>query len=203
MINQMNREYITTLLAEIAEHLPGAWDLEPFPDGWNLGGYLKNHATHAILTIQKSGQYVDRNKDKLNISGDVPRDNKGERPYLGYNVKYPQISVSASKGGSQIARDIERRLFPDYLPILDQALANIASHNAYLNKTQAMAQKIADLVKVKHDPDDKDISFYRSPYPIFHEKALMEARVSSDDVELKLQLDYETTIKVLKYLIFL
>jgi hypothetical protein len=116
----------------------------------------------------------------------------------------PTISVSASKSGEQIAR----RFLPVYLPILEKALETIEGHNAYHNKTTAMALKVAALVKVPWATGDdkgssKDVSFYHSPYPIFHEVPLSEAQISSDTVELKLQLDYETTLKVLKYLIAL
>jgi hypothetical protein len=56
-------------------------------------------------------------KDKLYISGSewgvVPKSDK-----VPYGIKMPSIQVSDTKTPEQIARDIKRRLLPEYAPVL-------------------------------------------------------------------------------------
>lgn len=51
-----------------------------------------------------------------------------------YDVKRHKITVSLDKTAEQIARDITRRLLPDYLPDLARALEAQASHEAYVRR---------------------------------------------------------------------
>lgn len=50
------------------------------------------------------------------------------------------------------------------------------------------------------DKDAKKVDFYHSPLKIFNE-TLSEAEVHGDDVELKLRLDYDTTLEVVAELV--
>ena len=189
---------IVALVEEIARHLPGEWDLKPFPEDWGRrGGYLTELNTKAILVIGDSQEYSERNKNKLSVSTDYPKDNDG-RPS---SARRPKISVSAAKSGKQIAQDIERRLLPEYLPILEKELATNKSWNEYENKTTNIASQIAKLVRVKRAPKETTVSFYHSPYNIFRE-TMSEAKVVSDySIELTLRLDVATTMRLLNQLL--
>jgi hypothetical protein len=186
------------LAEQVAEHLPGDWDVMSFPADWSRhGAYLTEHKTQAILVLGESQEYSERNKQRLTVSTDYPKDRHGRMS----SAKRPKISVSALKSGEQIARDIERRLLPEYLPILDKELASNREWNVYENATTLIAAHIANLVKVTRQPKETTVSFYHSPYNLFHETMSEAKVVGTDEVELSLRLDAETTLKVLNLLI--
>ena len=189
---------IVFLAEQIAGFLPGEWTVKSFPEDWGRqGAYLTEHGSQAILAIGESQEYSERNKQKLTVSTDYPKDHDGRQS----SARRPKISVSALKSGKQIAGDIERRLLPEYLPILEKELTSNESWRKHESATTRLASVLADLVKVKRDPKETKISFYHSPYNIFRE-TMSEAHVVGEDaVELTLRLDGETTLKVLNQLI--
>jgi hypothetical protein len=192
------KEQFIQLAAEIAEALPGQWDVTPFPEDWSrAGAFLIDAGTQAKLSIGESQEYSERNKQKLTISTDYPKDHEGRMS----SAHRPKISVSALKTGAQIARDIERRLLPEYLPILEKEIASNRSWTEYTGKTTLIAAHIANAVKVKRQPKETTVSFYHSPYNIFTDSMSEAKVVSSEEVELTLRLDPETTLKVLNLLI--
>ena len=102
---------------DVAANLPGTWAVSLFPEDWGrVGAWLTNPTTQARLAIGESQVYADRNKDILHISTDYPKDRDGQTS----SAKRPSINVATSKSSVQVARDIERRLFPEYLPILER-----------------------------------------------------------------------------------
>jgi hypothetical protein len=186
------------LAEDIAEALPGQWDVEPFPEDWSrAGAYLIEPKTQAKLSVGESQEYSERNKQKLTVSTDYPRTHDGNTS----SARRPKISVSALKTGAQIARDIERRLLPEYLPLLEKEIASNESWREYEGKTTLIATHIANVVKVQRQPKETTVSFYRSPYNIFAQTMSEAKVVGGDEVELTLRLDPETTLKVLNLLI--
>jgi hypothetical protein len=197
------RDSFLDLIGQIAQDLPGEWELIPFPVDYNWGGRLTCHAgQHDEAIIVFSAGYVLRGSscEKMEIRGELPKNAKGESPYIGYGKKMPSINVSTSKTGTQIAKDIERRFLPAYTEILKSAVETVRSQDAYYSKRDAMALQIAQIAKVGQDQiRDGKVDFYRSPYHIFNE-TLAGAEVSDDDVELRLRLSYRDTLDVLEYL---
>jgi hypothetical protein len=190
------------LVAQIAEHLPGRWEIKPNPLDWNPGAHLTDADSGAILYI--SHNYADRSKNLLHIRSNLPKDDKGKEVYVSgyYNKPMPSINVSATKTVEQVAKTISNRLMPEYLQILSKAMESLASTVAYHNKTEVMEGKIAAIVGVteKSITDVTKVSFYHSPCPVFENRSLNQAKISGDSVTLELDLDYETTLKVLNYL---
>ena len=182
------------LIAGVGEHLAGNWEIIPNPKEWPMGAHLKDPELHASL-------YFNHHEGKIHVSTDLPRDAKGEIPYVeGYGQlgkRMPSINISFSKTPQQIADDIERRLMPEYMDILMKALARIASSDAYHSKTEGFAGEIAKIVGV--EAKGNKVDFYRSNLPVFCE-TISRAEVHDDDVELDLRLSYEDTLKVLKLL---
>jgi len=199
-----SRDDFLSLIGEIAQNLPGNWELVPFPADYHWGGRLVNHeGQYQDATIVFSAGYVPQGKscEKMEIQGELPKNQKGESPYIGYGKKMPSINVSTSKTGTQIAKDIERRFLPAYTELLKSAVETVRSQDTYYNKRDAMAIQIAQIVKVDEDHvRDGKVDFYRSPYHIFNE-TLADADVSDDDVKLTVRLSYRDTLDVLKYLI--
>lgn len=97
-----------------------------------LVGPVKN-AKISVRVLPPSG--------KVSIRGQFPDDYS-----LPYGEKSPEISVSLSKSAEQIAKDIERRLFPEYEKMLDVANKRVDEHRAFEYKIANAARDIAATV---------------------------------------------------------
>lgn len=194
---KMTQDHMTTLAEEVAEHLEGAWSVESFPADWGRkGAWLRGEAGE-ILSIGESQEYSERSKNRLSIGTDYPKEHN-ER---GFSTTRPRISVSDTKTGKQIAADIERRLLPEYRPLLGKVLTNLSTRKAYENTLESIATKIADLVQVKRSSGDTSFSFYHSPYPIFRETLSKVEVIGKDEVELSLRLSAEDALELLQDLL--
>ena len=191
-------EVLTSLAERVAESLPGEWTVTPFPEDWGrAGAYLKEARSQAILILGESQEYSDRNKNKITISGDYPKDRSGNTS----QARRPKITVSGEKTGSQIARDITRRLLPEYLPLLERELEMSARWTAHEDRAVAVAEQIARLVRVERQPRETSVHFYKSPYKIFQGTMSRADVVGDDEVELSLRLDSRTALNVLNLII--
>ena len=183
------------LIAGVGEHLAGNWEIIPNPEEWPMGAHLVDPEAHANL-------YFNHHEGKIHVSADLPKDTKGEIPYVeGYGQfgkRMPSINTSFNKTPEQIAKEIERRLMPEYMDILMKALSKIASSDSYHNKTEGFAEQIAKLVGV--EAKGNKVNFYRSRHPVLNE-TISRAEVHEDDVELELRLSYGMTMEVLEFLI--
>jgi hypothetical protein len=183
------------LIAGVGEHLAGNWEIIPNPEEWPMGAHLVDPEAHANL-------YFNHHEGKIHVSTDLPKDTKGEIPYVeGYGQfgkRMPSINTSFNKTPEQIAKEIERRLMPEYMDILMKALSRIASSDSYHNKTEGFAEQIAKLVGV--EAKGNKVNFYRSRHPVLNE-TISRAEVHEDDVELELRLSYGMTMEVLEFLI--
>jgi hypothetical protein len=189
------RDRLIALAEQVAEALPGAWDVKPFPEDWGrIGAWLTDPDNKAMLTI---GETQSRHDGRLDVNTDYPRDSQGNSAY----EKRPKITVSDSKSGTQIAKDIERRLLPEYLPLLEKVLVRYRAADEFEDKTTSLAKQIANIVQVKHDPKKTTVSFYHSPYKLFQNTMSEASVLDGQEVELTLRLDTETTFKVLNQLI--
>ena len=192
----MNQHEITVLAEQVAENLDGAWSVEPFPADWGrAGAWLRGEAGES-LSFGETQEYSKRNKNLLDVGTDYPK--HGDQ---GFHTKRPRISVSATKTGKQIAADIERRLLPEYRPILQKVLSDLSARESYEKSTSSIAAQIAKLVRVEHSPGERKVSFYHSPYPIFHETMSEAEVIGPDEVELTLRLTPEGVLNILKYVI--
>lgn len=82
--------------------------------------------------------------NKFHISVGWPSDSTGKQhSYLGYKVESPSINVGITKPAAQVAKDIERRLFPDYLPLFEKQLHSAKATDISLQLRNEAMQKIA------------------------------------------------------------
>jgi hypothetical protein len=95
---------------------------------------------------------------KLEISGRFP---PGD--YY-HGQKKVEISVSLSKTAEQIAKDIERRLFPDYEKALDIVNKAASAHEKFTTQVHSLGERLAKLVggKAEGSTTQKKVSLYRS-----------------------------------------
>ncbi|MCA1991057.1 MAG: hypothetical protein LDL41_03285 [Coleofasciculus sp. S288] len=126
-------------IQEIATHLGSDWTTDP--EG-NIEGWARlNHLEGAGLVIRVSG-------DRYCISGatwNSPESNPGGCKYATCHLA---ISVSASKTSKAIARDIQRRLLPQYLDWYAQAKSEGEQNYKLDQEVKATAQKLANIVGV-------------------------------------------------------
>ena len=148
-----------------------------------------NKYAHLIKEDQKigirNGGY--QNKDKFHIDGDFPRSEKGGYGHYGQS---PSINVSDSKTPKQIAKDIEKRLLPIYLPELKKSIKQVDQANVYDQKRRANIQKMADYFQVEFREDCGKQAIY--PKELIYKIEIC----GEDKVKFELELTPEMAIKV-------
>ena len=188
----LTQQEYTAKIQDVGERLPGNWSFDFNPDSWNWGCKLVDSRRDIGIFFS-----LDRDRKKIEISGMIPRDNKGQMPHIGMTEVLPKIRVSAAKTSAQIANDIEKRFLPVWLPRLAKMHEDIARSEDYRNKTKSLAERIAKVVQCK--AEGKHISFYRSPFPVFNE-SMSSAEVHADDVTLELRLPPDDAVALLKWM---
>ncbi len=122
-----------------------------------------------IARTDGGGLHVSRewNTGRYLWSGEYPRDASGH-DQTPYNAKRPSITVSPDKSPEQVARDITRRLVPDYLALLAQTRERIDRADAYANTARRNAvtlAKILDTVPGEHARQgDAAVRFHRGEF---------------------------------------
>jgi len=149
---------------------------------WHRWAYLKKD--------YRSIRILNGDEHKLHISGDFPKSIKGEPSRYGSAI---DINISASKTSEQMARDIERRLLPIYLPELEKAVNQVNQINRYHQKREANIQKMAEYFGVEFK-EDKEPSIY-----VYKEIKGLGPRIvaqGEDAIKFELELTPEMAIKV-------
>jgi hypothetical protein len=101
-------------------------------------------------------------KWKIRISGDYPRNWKNEyiRPY-DYNEKASDsINVSHEKTADQIAKDIERRLMPEYKIRLAKVQKLNKSSNDYQNNSIKLLEELKGFPADKYETENRKFSLH-------------------------------------------
>lgn len=103
------RAELPTLAAQIARELGSGWSVDT-PNEWNVR-LIGPNREHLPMHVPWNS------KGQVRISGSYP---------IGittlYGVSLPGIGVSASRGAKAIAKEITRRLLPEYAPVLVEIL---------------------------------------------------------------------------------
>ena len=126
---------LKTLAAQIPAHLPG-WTFEERPRTWNperTGFYLVQIDGLGLIEV-KGGGYQQENRIVID-----PEWN-GLSNHKPWDSRLKDITVSPDKTPAQIARDIQRRLLPAYLPLLAQAAERKAASDDRDARTLANAE---------------------------------------------------------------
>ena len=152
---------------------------------WHKWAYLTKDSQSIRIS---NGSYQKENK--LHIAGDFPKSTKGESSHYGEPIS---INVSVSKTPEQIARDIEKRLLPVYLPELEKAVNQTNSTNIYHQKREANIRKMAEYFGVEFK-EDKEPSIY-----VYDRIKGLGSRIEAygeDTIKFELELTPEIAIKV-------
>jgi hypothetical protein len=128
------------------------------------------HVTYVSLRRIDGGAsfslgYDWRDKSKVHVTAHWPKDASGKehRPYFSEYSENgsaaPSIAFSAKKDAKVIAKDIERRFLPAFLPLWDKMVEEVTKNNDYATKRAALAKSVAGLLdgKVAKHRDGGDI----------------------------------------------
>jgi len=109
-ISQRNAKAFGDRTAEIVSHLPGTWTREQGDWHWNACRHI-NSEGHTLF-FDGSGR---AGHGRCVVRGSIEH-NKHKRESIG-----PEIGFSMSKGPEKCAKDIIKRLWPDYLIEFEKA----------------------------------------------------------------------------------
>lgn len=119
--------------AELAEDLPGDWQVDPPADeGWQVG---INGPAGARLLVSDPDHYEA--VSRVHVSGVYPA---GYSP-AGHR-SWDKVNVSLSRGRATIAREVERRMLSGYLELLEQAQARKAADEADRERRRALRDQL-------------------------------------------------------------
>jgi hypothetical protein len=130
-------------IAEVVAKEMGDWEISP---GYNRDQFVIEQGEQSLyLAFDIYG-----NVGKVEISAQYP-----ERARELYRVKRPEIRVSHSRGAGVIAKEIKRRLMPEYLPELAKVQQRIKEVEE-AEAVQAIATKaVATALGVNPPGEDK------------------------------------------------
>lgn len=152
----------------IANALGSSWTVKPLTQNQIEDGYTPIYAdivdskTEATIGFSR----VWNKKTHVHVSGSYPyRDAEGKTFWnLPYNVENPSINSAIAKGPEKVARDIEKRLLPEYLPLLNDCLAKRKAYGTSESSLHTVSDRLAkDLgASVRYEQYKADISLYHS-----------------------------------------
>lgn len=110
----------------------------------------------------------------------------------------PEISFSISKTPGQIAKDIQRRLWPEYIARLEKVRARIASTNDYDTRTNNTLAAILGREPDDHERAKRACSVDLGTLPGCEYEARAYAKASREDVTLEINnIDQKTAKAIL------
>ena len=146
------------LARELANALGRGWHWKE-PDESFPTGYVQGPDGRELgVSIETYGS----RKGKVEIRGVLPRrDAKGD--YFDAGVKAPSIGVGGDRGIDAIARDVQRRLLPDYEDVFARANEALARRNEYLAATtdsiSAIVREVSELEWDRRARDESSAAF--------------------------------------------
>ena len=104
-------------------------------------------------------------KWRVKASGVYPREKGGYvdvyDPVTNKRVSAPSITVSGEKSATQIARDVERRLLPDYRKRLALVRARVQAGNDWQAETERTLESVKGEPLDEEEKRDREVNFYR------------------------------------------
>ena len=119
-------------------------------------------------------------KGRLSLSGNFPHD-----VHFGYQETRPSITVSESATPQRIAKEIQRRLLPDYLPLLVKKLADKNAHDNFETNKMATFKAALEVIGYAVESYQGAIREEKSIGPEYiHFRTLNETQVQMDRVQV-------------------
>jgi hypothetical protein len=200
----MNTEQtVYDVAGAIAQHLPG-WKAEGCEE--NRDRAELRHGSGAAVTLHR----VWSNKRRIEAHGQYPRGSEGQ--YRGpmdwgairYDAKAPEITFDATRDPKALARDLERRLLPQYLQILMKCREIKKEYDAYHAKQEARLEHFAKLLgsrRIRNGTRDSSVHFHHT-VPVDGEEDTVwgDVRMEGDTSRIEMSVPNCIAEKVLKLL---
>jgi len=124
---------------------------------------LQNDEDGREFMVTFTGNYTV--KDRIKIYGVLPRhDHRYVAPHkIDGREPVSEITVARTKTGEQIARDITRRLMPDYIAARADVTEQIRQRQAANDGMRALAEQMCQQLGTtmpKHQPTDTEITLW-------------------------------------------
>lgn len=160
------RETFNAALPKIARELSG----ELFSAGANDWAVSvkqtddSRFSTSTLVVKASDGREFDvhatyQDLDRFTVSGTYPRDARGEM-HFPYNVARPSITVSVSRGGAALGREIKKRFLPEYDAIFATMSDTNRRNDEFHTRRLAVAQEMGIAVGKSVTDGEREISFY-------------------------------------------
>jgi hypothetical protein len=131
--------------ANIATILGDGWNCSYEPEKYGRDRMALNGPDDAEIVVWRARYGHD---GKLDIHGIYPKNET-------YDVKHVRIGVGETRGPAVVAREIQRRLLPDYLPELARIKADNARRADNHGARLALAKELAALIKGSVNDDSR------------------------------------------------
>ena len=175
----MSDKQLTQLAHDLSAALPGNWTVKPIDNSWYV---MLTRDDSAELSISNG-----RKDSTRHISSGATVDHA--RDYLPYQDKFPDIHVSKTKSAAVIARDIERRIFPELERLLVIVLKGKAERDAHNLLTLNNAARLSALLdrdepRISNDGYQAEVSNYIGTNLDEHRHAKVTIRGNCIEIEI-------------------
>ncbi|MFJ9521264.1 hypothetical protein ACIRPK_23815 [Kitasatospora sp. NPDC101801] len=151
---------------------------------WVYGAVTLYHPTGLVLRLEHR-QSTEAARGRLTVRGVTPRGWSGRRTF--------EIGVSIGRPLGDIAREIRRRLLPEYTAAMPGALAEVAAAErlrlARIEAMRSLIEALPALHTYDWDSEQSAGSFYPDPYhrpQRAHASGTVRVSQSADTADLKL-----------------
>jgi len=168
--------------------LTPVWEYKPLDEAYPTQ-YIRKVSQHECEIALHAVTY-GAGKGRVEVHGNFHLGKNKQfvdiREYVnGERVPLPTITVNSSRGAAAIAKEIQRRFMPAYLPLFNKAIEQRNSSNAFhataFDNLKMLAAIVhADLSNLRNGEESQEVSFYRS------DAAYGEIYASDKSVNLKL-----------------
>lgn len=157
-------------LNKVARCLGGGWTVE-YPGGERVARLVG--PGEAALVVYLTWH------DRVEISPVFPRGRNGDH-YGPYQFEPAKITVASSRPPAAIAKDIQRRLLPAYLPALAEAVARRDRDAQHQREARAVADRLAAILP------KSTVRENGSSYQVFSYEPEVTIQIHSDERVLRL-----------------
>lgn len=153
--------------------------------GWrSIQGYndetVDTQRAHLVDALgMEISLYHDTYKKRLVISPCYPRSK--ENTLYPYNGRVESITVSPDRDASAIAKDISRRLLPEFITTYQEGLKQLAEHNAYVDGQRVLWEKLCKLSGDAYGLEHKREFTAHSNSALIQSSVHYDARVNGPD----------------------
>lgn len=195
------RALVLGVATELAKQTGKPWTPKTSEDDGTRGSSEIVNGNGATLHLGFERNHVFPDRDRVTVSGNLNVGKHGQWVTVyenGHRLSSPSITVAFARGHEVIAKEIARRVLPEYLRVLELAKVQLQRENDYRTNVQNRLRTLAaithDHLDFEKEPERSAYSFYESEGPSGTVQAL------SDSIDLKFHCSMKEAEYILRYL---